>query len=62
MTAFSVSMYPDTSFDSNTMGRDYLAAAAAALPTFLRELTFAYEYADLGNDELEEVLHTIQRT
>ena len=45
MTAFSVSVYPDTSFDSNTMGRDYLAAAAAAaaLPTFLQELTFAYE-------------------
>ena len=61
MTAFSVSVYPDTSFDSNTTGRGYLAAAAAALPPFLRELTLRVNHADLGSDELEEILQTIQR-
>lgn len=62
MTAFSVSVYPDTSFETDTMERDYLAAAVAALPTSFRELTLRVNAAGLGNDELKkEVLHMIRR-
>ena len=62
MTTFSVSVYSDTSFDSNTMKRDYLAAAVATLPASLQELTLGVNPASLGSDELkEEVLYAIQR-
>lgn len=62
MIAFSVSVYPDSSFDSNTMERDYLAAAVAALPTSLQELTLRLGPASLGNGELEkEILYMVQR-
>lgn len=62
MTTFSVSVYSDMSFDPNTMEWDYLAAAVAALPISLRELTLRVNRAGLGSDQLrEEVLHTIQR-
>lgn len=62
MITFSVSAYPDSSFDPSTMERDYLAAAAAALPTSLRELVLRVNNAGLRSDELaKEILHTIQR-
>ena len=62
MTTFSVSMYPDTSFDSSTMERDYLAAAVAALPTSLRELVLRVNNASLRSEGLEkEVLHMVRR-
>jgi hypothetical protein len=62
MTTFSVSVYPDTSFDPNTMERDYLASAAAALPTSLQELVLRVNNASLRSDELEkEIQHTIRR-
>jgi len=44
------------------MERDYLAAAAAALPTSLRELVLRVNNASLRSDELEkEVLHVVRR-
>ena len=62
MTTFSVSMYPDASFDPGTMERDYLAEAVAGLPTSLRELTLCVHPARLGSEELQgEILNTIQR-
>lgn len=62
MTTFSVSVYPDASFDPKTTERDYLAAAVAALPTSLRELTLRVNHACLGSDELKkEVSHAVQR-
>jgi len=61
-TVFSVSVYPDTSFDPNTMERDYLAGTVAGLPTSLQELTLCVHFAGLGSEELEgEVLNAIQR-
>ena len=62
MTTFSVSVYPDTSFDPSTMERDYLATAAAALPISLREFVLRVNNPSLRSEELEkEVLHMIQR-
>lgn len=62
MTTFSVKVYPDASFDSNAMERDYLATVVAALPTSLREFTLHVNNAGLGSDELKkEVSYTIQR-
>ena len=61
-TTFSVSVYPDTSFDPNTMERNYLAETVAGLPTSLQELTLCVNSASDGSDELkEEVLNVIQR-
>jgi len=61
-TTFSVIVYPDASFDPNTMERDYLAETVAGLPTSLRELTLCVHPARLGSEELkEEVLNTIRR-
>lgn len=62
MITFSVSVYPDASFDSNTMERDYLATTAAALPTSLRELTLRVNTSGLGSVEFkQEVPAIIQR-
>ena len=61
-TTFSVSVYPDASFDPNTMERDYLAETVAGLPSSLRELNLCVHPARLGSEGLkEEVLNTIQR-
>ena len=62
VTTFSLSVHLDTTFDPNTMERDYLAAAVAELPNSLRELTLHVNPAGLGSDELkDEVLNAIQR-
>ena len=62
LSTFSVSVYPDTSFDFNTMEQDYLAATVAALPPSLRELTLRVDSAGFGSDELKkEVPNAIRR-
>lgn len=63
VTAFSVSVYSDASFKPNTLERDDLSAAVAALPPFLREFALRVNLVELGSDGLkEEIQRVVQRS